>query len=324
MNIRHKISVVLACLLAPAAPAQFSPSPADAATSVVRALDAQTLAAREAFKAYRDVRGVIVTLETDADAEGKPARMEIAIDSSRRFVQRVLAKGENGSWDEAKAYFSHYDGTKFRARRGTLDMYIEHDPAMAWAHPPACAALAPWAILPALEGPALMSQAGNDTKVTIGRDVTLTFAQDGLLRSWKGGRASSSSVDYTDFGPAASAGTPAMPSTLIERGAADNGTRDVTWRVASIDVNPPAQELEAALAFARVGEGLKRFNPDTGDITNPDGSSGGREIQPAARAVEMWEANKKTSAWSAVFKWGGIATGLFLLAGVMELIRRRL
>jgi hypothetical protein len=38
----------------------------------------------------------------------------------------------------------------------------------------------------------------------------------------------------------------------------------------------------------------------------------------------MWEANKKTSAWSAVFKWGGIATGLFLLAGVMELIRRRL
>lgn len=324
MNIRHKIGVVLACLLAPAAPAQFSPNPADAATSLVRALDAQTLAAREAFKAYRDVRAVIVTLETDADASGKPARMEIASDAQRRFVQRVLAKDDSGNWDEGNAYFSHFDGTKFRARRGTLGMYIEHDASMAWSHPPAFVALVPWAALHALEGPMTSRRVGEDTLVTIRNDTTLTFAANGSLRAWKGGRANGGSVEYADFGASVGNGSPVIPTTVLERKASEDGSRDVTWKVASIALNPPAQELDAALAFERVGASLKRFDPDTGDITNPDGSSGGREIQPAAKAVEMWEAKTKTSAWEAVFKWGGIATGLFLLAGVMELIRRRL
>jgi hypothetical protein len=324
MNIRHKIGVVLACLLAPAAPAQFAPSNVDAATNTVRVLDAQALAAREAFKAYRDVRCVIVTLETDADANAKPARMEIASDSARRFVQRVLAKDDSGGWDEGKAYFSHFDGTKFRARRGTLDMYIEHDASMAWSNPPAFAALAPWAVLQALEGVMTTRRVGDDTLVTIGSSTTLSFAADGSLRSWKGGRANDATVEYADFRASGDGGSPAMPATIIERKASEDGSRDVTWRVASIALNPPAAELEAALAFERVGANLKRFDPDTGDITNPDGSSGGREIQPAAKAVEMWEAKTKTGAWEAVFKWGGIATGLFLLAGVMELIRRRL
>jgi hypothetical protein len=322
MSIRHKIGVVLACLLAPAAPAQFAPSSVDAATNFVRVLDAHALAAQEAFKAYRDVRGVIVALETDADASGKPARMEIASDSARRFVQRVLAKTDAGAWDESTAYFSHYDGTKFRARRGTLDMYIEHDAAMAWSSPPAFAALAPWAVLGALEGPMTARKVGSETLVSVGRDTTLSFAQDGSLRAWKGGRVNDGGVEYSEFG--AGGGSTPIPGVIIERRASEDGARDVTWRVASISLNPPAAELDAALAFERVGANLKKFDPDTGDITNPDGSSGGREIQPAAKAVEMWEAKTKTSAWEAVFKWGGIATGLFLLAGVMELIRRRL
>jgi hypothetical protein len=165
---------------------------------------------------------------------------------------------------------------------------------------------------------------GDDTLVTIGSSTTLSFAADGSLRSWKGGRANDATVEYADFRASGDGGSPAMPATIIERKASEDGSRDVTWRVASIALNPPAAELEAALAFERVGANLKRFDPDTGDITNPDGSSGGREIQPAAKAVEMWEAKTKTGAWEAVFKWGGIATGLFLLAGVMELIRRRL
>jgi hypothetical protein len=203
-------------------------------------------------------------------------------------------------------------------------MYIEHDASMAWSSPPACAALAPWAVLASLDGLSSATVTRGDapdapTSVRIPPDMVLEFAQDGSLRSWQGGRGVTGRVEYSGF----SDSSPTIPTTITERHP-DPSVAPIVWRVASAEFNPPAERLERGLDFARLGGTFQRFDPDTGTITNPDGSSGGREIQPAAKAVDAWEAKTKTSAWEAVFKWGGIATGLFVLAGVMELIRRRL
>jgi|GEM_PF-1263629 len=331
MNSRRFLDIMVACLLIGAcdATAQLQPQVADGSVAISKesTLPGPVL---ESLRAYAGVRAVRVILETEANREDVPVRIEILLDSGRRFSQRVFKRDASGEWDRERGYFSHYDGTHFRARRGTMRMYIQHDAASAWlpSPGPALLAYAPWPMLRLLDG---IAKAGVETSqdtctLRLEDGTTLTFSTDGTLTKWVSTRGTSDTVEYRDFMSTdrdKGQDMPAWPQTIVELPNKPDD-KAVTWRVVSCGFNPPVEQFEQEMAFAPLGGEFQRFDPDTGDITNPDGSSGGREIQPAARGIELWEANKKTSAWSALFKWGGIATGLFVVGFVMELIRRRL
>lgn len=338
MNKISFAAIALCACVSVHALGQLSPQSAEAGTATTVNTGSLSREIEGVLGRYTDVKSVKIVLETDKNIEDKAVRLELVMTSDRRFAQRFwnLASGSEG--DESSLYrednvqyFAFCDHEYLKARRGLLDMYIRHEANVGWqpAPGPTCIALAPWPVLRAVATsvPGALSVAKSDAGSTLTLGDTkhlLTFGTDETLKTWATDPGPLAEVtEYVDA--AADQGSVSIPKKIVQRypGRGENSSvKTVEWRVVSASINP--SDAEQRLDFAPVAAKFKRFDPDTGDITNPDGSIAGREIQPAAMAVDAWDRHTRTKAWSAVFKWGSIATGMFVLAFVMELIRRRL
>lgn len=319
---------------------QLSPQSAQAGNATTVGSKTLSRDVEAVLNRFADVKSVKIVLETDKNIEDKAVRLELVMTSDQRFAQRYWdikagdtdAAGDVAQFtDENVTYFGFCDRAYLKARRGTFDMYIRHEAQVGWqpAPGPTCIALAPWPVLKAVAmnvtGSPSVSKENNATLLTLGdTNHVLSFDSSGTLKSWATSRLAIAEVtEYVDA--ITTDGTHSIPGRIIQRYPArgeNNPARTVEWRVISASFNPP--DAEQRLDFAPFAAKFKRFDPDTGDIINPDGSIAGREIQPAAMAVDAWDRQTRTKAWSSVFKWGSIATGMFVLAFAMELIRRRL
>lgn len=342
MNTNGILAIALSACASAYAIGQLAPQPASAGAATTAVAKVLSPDVEAVLSRYASSKSVKVLLETEKSIENKAVRMELVMTSDRRFAQRMwdIATPSDASLSDQSStnysednvqYFAFCDHDYLKARRGTLDMYIRHDAKVGWepAPGPTLVALAPWSVLRAIamhvDGTVTTEQSGGSSLVTLGDTKhVLTFDSRGTLRSWTSGSAPSHEVtEY--FDSTTSLANPALPARIVQqypqRGD-KHPAQTVEWRVLSAEYNP--RDAEERLDFAPIAAKFKRFDPDTGNITNPDGSSGGREIQPAAMAVDAWDRQSRTKAWTSVFKWGSIATGMFVLAFVMELIRRRL
>ena len=340
MNKISLAAIALSTCVSLHASGQLSPQPADAGIATTASTGGLSRDVEAVLSRYSDVKSVCMVLETDKNIEDKAVRLELVMTSDHRFAQRFWDRANGGEGADSAAspyrednvtYFSFCDHEYLKARRGTLDMYIRHDANVGWqpAPGPTCIALAPWPVLRAVAtsvpGSVRAGKSDNVTSLTLGDTKhVVKFSSDGILESWA--TDSGPLAEVTEYVAAAQASDSfAFPTRIVQRypqRGEDKATKIVEWRVISAAFNP--SDAEERLNFAPFAAKFKRFDPDTGDITNPDGSIAGREIQPAAMAVDAWDRQTRTKAWSAVFKWGSIATGMFVLAFVMELVRRRL
>ncbi len=343
MNTTRFVALALIGCMSSHAAGQLSPEPAQAGHATTIAAAPLSRDVEAALSRYGGVKSVKVVLETDKNIEDKAVRMELVMTSDRRFAQRFwnLSAGDGSASssehvaahysDDTIAYFAFCDSEYMKARRGTLDMYIRHDATVGWepSPGPTFVALAPWPVMrevaQRVAGTPSATKEHDATLLLLGDTKhVLRFGANGSLQSWATGAGPTQEVtEYVDA--AQGDRLPALPTRIVQRypqRGDKTPARTVEWRVVSASFNPP--DAEQRLDFAPIAAKFKRFDPDTGDITNPDGSIAGREIQPAAMAVDAWDRHTRTKAWSSVFKWGSIATGMFVLAFVMELIRRRL